>query len=524
MGNTNSHPPNSNRPPPAATSSASNPPSRSRPLGTKSKKRSIIDHPPLAPHHPQQHTNIPSNPIPIPTQPDYVPDLLLNQRSDLLPQHPLQYNSTRSFGVVRRGEQHPPQQPIIEEVLEDVVHSSIPLRLPQALCSPNAGHTELNRLDEEEEDQFLAPVTITWKAKAAEVFLAGTFDELEWRTRERLRIEPQTGFHVITMHLRPGTYRIKFIVDDAWRCSPDMPTAADDDTGNLVNYIDVEDTSALELGSDERQGRDARVMKANRRRTYPRRLQTTALPNETRTSPTTRSPHSTSGRAYHPPLLPPSDSFWGNDSSQTGWEHGRDGVLEKWTNVIPQPLLAAAHQEESYDTAVQAAREVRRGGAGTRGGGTVGKLGMGVPPIPFPPRLPRHLDKVILNTRGGDKSTGSGGKSRRGRKRDGNSTAIGMTSLFSPDAAGGTGAGMSSRMNVTGFGVRGGTGMEKSASTVAMEQWANADDSSVLPVPNHVVLHHLGTSAIKNGVLAVSDTTRYNKKYITTIYYKPTQT
>ncbi|EGN98581.1 hypothetical protein SERLA73DRAFT_139103 [Serpula lacrymans var. lacrymans S7.3] len=49
-----------------------------------------------------------------------------------------------------------------------------------------------------------------------------------------------------------------------------------------------------------------------------------------------------------------------------------------------------------------------------------------------------------------------------------------------------------------------------------------ADDASVLPVPSHVVLHHLSTSAIRNGVLAVGNTTRYRKKYLTTIYYKPT--
>lgn len=48
------------------------------------------------------------------------------------------------------------------------------------------------------------------------------------------------------------------------------------------------------------------------------------------------------------------------------------------------------------------------------------------------------------------------------------------------------------------------------------------DDASVLSVPSHVVLHHLCTSAIKNGVLAVASTTRYRKKYLTTIYYKPT--
>jgi hypothetical protein len=51
---------------------------------------------------------------------------------------------------------------------------------------------------------------------------------------------------------------------------------------------------------------------------------------------------------------------------------------------------------------------------------------------------------------------------------------------------------------------------------------AVADDASVLPVPSHVILHHLCTSAIRDGVLAVANTTRYRKKYLTTIYYKPT--
>jgi hypothetical protein len=49
-----------------------------------------------------------------------------------------------------------------------------------------------------------------------------------------------------------------------------------------------------------------------------------------------------------------------------------------------------------------------------------------------------------------------------------------------------------------------------------------ADDNSMLPVPSHVVLHHLTTSAIKNGVLATGTTVRYYRKYLTVVYYKPT--
>ncbi|KAL9064124.1 MAG: hypothetical protein Q9157_007946 [Trypethelium eluteriae] len=48
------------------------------------------------------------------------------------------------------------------------------------------------------------------------------------------------------------------------------------------------------------------------------------------------------------------------------------------------------------------------------------------------------------------------------------------------------------------------------------------DDASVLIMPNHTVLNHLATSSIKDNVLATSGTTRYKRKFLTTIMYKPT--
>ncbi|KAJ1904061.1 hypothetical protein LPJ81_002720 [Coemansia sp. IMI 209127] len=48
-----------------------------------------------------------------------------------------------------------------------------------------------------------------------------------------------------------------------------------------------------------------------------------------------------------------------------------------------------------------------------------------------------------------------------------------------------------------------------------------SDDPSILPVPNHVVLNHLYACSIKDNVMAVSSTSRYRGKYMTTIYYKP---
>jgi hypothetical protein len=38
------------------------------------------------------------------------------------------------------------------------------------------------------------------------------------------------------------------------------------------------------------------------------------------------------------------------------------------------------------------------------------------------------------------------------------------------------------------------------------------EDTSVLPVPNHVVLNHLYACSIRDGVMAVAGTTRYRKK------------
>ncbi|KAI0434660.1 5'-AMP-activated protein kinase beta subunit, interation domain-containing protein [Xylaria sp. FL1042] len=49
------------------------------------------------------------------------------------------------------------------------------------------------------------------------------------------------------------------------------------------------------------------------------------------------------------------------------------------------------------------------------------------------------------------------------------------------------------------------------------------DDNSVLNMPNHTVLNHLATCSIRNNVLALSATTRYKDKYVTTIIYKPSK-
>ncbi|KAH7336966.1 5'-AMP-activated protein kinase beta subunit, interation domain-containing protein [Rhizoctonia solani] len=234
----------------------------------------------------------------------------------------------------------------------------------------------------------LIPTRICWRGDGIRVELAGTFDR-DWQGRRTLVWDPSSRAHVTTLDLRPGTYRLKFIVDDQWKCSDHLPTAVDD-VGNLVNYIEVSDEAFGEV---------------------------------------------------------------------LGWEKGLTGApdhLPPWTSEIPPLLVQAAQLEENY--------LARRG-----------EPDCPSPPlIPHPPALPRHLEKVILNAR----TTGN--------------------------ASAASGVGKPTVASMGGVGPAGG-----------------ADDNSVLPVPNHVVLNHLGTSAIKGGVLAVGTTTRYHRKYITTIYYKP---
>jgi len=47
-------------------------------------------------------------------------------------------------------------------------------------------------------------------------------------------------------------------------------------------------------------------------------------------------------------------------------------------------------------------------------------------------------------------------------------------------------------------------------------------EPTLLPEPNHVMLNHLYALSIKDGVMVLSATHRYRKKYVTTLLYKPT--
>lgn len=293
--------------------------------------------------------------------------------------------------------------------------------------------------------------------------------------------EPET--FTTTIPLLPGTHHIKFIVDDNWKLAQDLPTAVDDD-GSLANYVSV----PLPAGPS---------------------------------APASPPPPSL-GRPAH------QISFW-SQTSDAGvcTPFGEEG----WTSVVPPGLIAAAREEEVF---------LANGAVGT------------APNIPPAPVLPRHLDKLILNTRVGATAPAPAKERRhRTRTRHGDlgmtrpnqdepppsvPPRIPVTTASGTDVSAARHGHSNSHSNSPVRTLVGGSTAALSTTAAALML---ADDASVLPVPSHVVLHHLSTSAIRNGVLAVGNTTRYKKKvrsspgldahptliilqFITTIYYKPT--
>ncbi|SAM59785.1 related to SIP2-subunit of the Snf1 serine/threonine protein kinase complex [Ustilago bromivora] len=193
------------------------------------------------------------------------------------------------------------------------------------------------------------------------------------------------------------------------------------------------------------------------------------------------------GPAHPGPLSAPGEDLPGADADKNRSERNSKIESKKTTmNLVEEARRAEAmrlddlfdddgkDQEETWtceiptalikaQEAEEAQREAEESGQAqfkhTQHHGSDGTSGA---PLPQPPALPRQLEKVILNSSPANPSNGT-----------------------------------------------------TSGSTV--------DDNSILPAPNHVVLNHLTASSIKGGVLAVGTTTRYKRKYVTTVYYRPVQ-
>jgi len=275
--------------------------------------------------------------------------------------------------------------------------------------------------------------------------------------------------------------------------SDDLPKAVDV-AGSLANYISV--------------GIDGTVIGGIVSETSDLDISTPIAPTHLPHNYTSVSP------PYAKRNTVPGQSFWSASSTADGDDpsalapisieserfHQASQSLGKrstgWTDIIPIDLIEAANEEDIYLQATAA--QQHQGSSGTR------VINGFIPPpaIPPAPTLPRHLEKLILNTKSypvaGNPSTPTGKETKKSSKKKERDThsSDGLPVLASTATT---------------------------PTTKIMDDTIIGDDTSVLPVPSHVVLHHLSTSAIKNGVLAVGETVRYREKFLTTVYYKPTE-
>ncbi|KAH8835987.1 5'-AMP-activated protein kinase beta subunit, interation domain-containing protein [Flagelloscypha sp. PMI_526] len=410
------------------------------------------------------------------------------------------------------------------------------------------------------------------------------------------------------LNLSPGTHHMRFLVSHANSLTPPSPSpeslqqgspmppspptssfesclstalpTSPDPSGTLSNYVVVAPLKSPGVGVDgklevgEGGGAQVRPLAAV---SVKRAVQEMPTP-QLKLPPVKKLQQEAATFARGPE---PGHSFWSKDSEdqdsdsstedieedrrreqmyeEQKRERERDKEKARWTSEIPLELLTAAEEEERFIEDCK-----RREEEANRNPGPLVQTGFhAAPPIPQPPVVPRHLDKLILNhkppaTTQRDGSPGGSGSPTRGghghRSRDGregrrssrlyrNEREAEYKPIIPVTTASGTDVTASALLSTTANAAAALTSASSfltSASAGRFKQVAHTplapfsttstipgatavtDDASVLPVPSHVVLNHLSTSAIRNGVIAVGGTVRYREKYLTTIYYKPT--
>lgn len=361
-----------------------------------------------------------------------------------------------------------------------------------------------------------------------------------------LSFSPNTSSWTTPVSLLPGTHHFKFIVDDQWRIADDYPTAVDDRDGSLANYVNVTLPSS---GSPQTPAHTSPLQSPHHTQSHQLSFwsDSTATGSNSKLGGTTVGPN---GLA----LIREAD----------------------WTQVIPPELIQAAAEEENYLASADSPTSSSSVPAPNIPPAPLlprhlDKLILNVRPATVTGAVPGSGSSsggaaaaAVAATNGGvggekDKARRGGSRAhRRDRERENRArptSNLGMTATpaetnatlaGSPHTAGfaeglqaqsllppplvlpvvtasGTDvtAGILSGPPTPAFvdspeGSGPGTpivaGSARKVTVASLGGPGLADDASVLPVPSHVVLHHLSTSAIRNGVLAVANTTRYRKK------------
>ncbi|KAF9262156.1 hypothetical protein L218DRAFT_929768 [Marasmius fiardii PR-910] len=439
-------------------------------------------------------------------------------------------------------------------------------------------------------------VKVSWHGGGNEVFLARQGDE-KYMNKMKMERDGSTNTFTTSLYLAPGTHHIRFFVDEQWRVADDLPATVDD-LGGLANYVAVGPGFADKTSPSSPVPNSPPASTATSvilpkpgpaqkvgAQTPPKKVITTGYSfwdqpddddDELQTTPSIPTPPPSYIRTQVAGSSPVGVTRYTTISA----------YVPKWTSEIPLELMEAAAQEEAF-LAHQQAQQAHYYNHGGRGYPRTQHGFMPLPNIPPAPRLPRILEKLILNQQqvvrntvtasaaqplAGASLASPGGVTNRiggiptqnreresrdrmrspirerererertggpDRRRERDKRSLGMTTttpieekevelggnrdkedrLLPIVTASGTDVSSKEKPSSPSSRDREGTGRHPSV----VDNRTIADDSSVLPVPSHVVIHHLCTSAIKNGVLGVGATTRYRKKYMTSIYYKPT--
>lgn len=121
--------------------------------------------------------------------------------------------------------------------------------------------TENIRIQEPNDNKI--NIKFEWKEGGSNVEMLGSFLD-NWKKKEKLQKNPNTGFFEIYLEIPKGIHQFKFIVDEKWMCSSNYATINDkNNTNNIIdttnfptNNIPIENTSNSNIKKKKKKNKD----------------------------------------------------------------------------------------------------------------------------------------------------------------------------------------------------------------------------------------------------------------------------
>ncbi|KOS19043.1 SNF1 protein kinase subunit beta-3 [Escovopsis weberi] len=309
----------------------------------------------------------------------------------------------------------------------------------------------------------VVPTRLEWRGGGDKVYVTGTI--FQWNRKHRLHpVEGQPGVFSATIYILPGTHHVRFLVDGIMQTSPHLPTTVDFGN-NLVNYIEVNpDDARREKSPVLGLPKSAAAAAAD----YD---DDDAIPASSSSRAQAHQAHHREHQHQHHQHHHQQHQHSQHQHSQQHHQHHQHQHSQHHQHQHSQHQHSQQHhQHHQHQHQHQQSRSLLRG-----------------KPCPPVDSFRHEIPQYLLDFDQPEESPAY-------------RHAVGaIEKLPTPPS-------------LPGF-----LGKPILNAATLMK-----DDNSVLNMPNHTILNHLATSSIKNNVLAVSATTRYHNKYVTTIIYKPT--